>query len=83
MLTRETHQKEGNCGHFNKRSYIMLYTSEIWVWFPPQPQVGKLVVACGWLAVYSSQNLDQLHVLVFNALPTTHRDITCTVLKAT
>ena len=26
---------------------------EAGVWFPAQPQVGKLVVACRWLAVYS------------------------------
>ena len=28
-------------------------TSEAGVWFLAQPQVGKLVVACCWLAVYS------------------------------
>ena len=30
-------------------------TSEAGVWFPAQPQVGKLVVACRWLAVYSTE----------------------------
>ena len=29
--------------------------SEGGVWFPAQPQVGKLVVACHWLAVYSAE----------------------------
>ena len=30
-------------------------TSEAGVRFPAQPQVGKLVVACRWLAVYSTE----------------------------
>ena len=30
-------------------------TSEAEVLFPAQPQVGKLVVACRWLAVYSTE----------------------------
>ena len=30
-------------------------TSEAGVRFPAQPQVGKLVVACGWSAVYSTE----------------------------
>ena len=30
-------------------------TSEIRVRFTAQPQVGKLVVACHWLAVYSAE----------------------------
>ena len=30
-------------------------TSEAGVWFPAQPQVGKLVVACHWSAVYSTE----------------------------
>ena len=55
-------------------------TSEAGGWFPTQPQVGKLVVACCWSAVYST---DELYVLVSSALPTTRRDMTCTVLKAT
>ena len=57
-------------------------TSEAGVRFTALPQVGKLVIACRWSAVYS-KNLDQLYVLVSSALPTTHSDMTCTVLKAT
>ena len=30
-------------------------TSEAGVWFPAWPQVGKLVVACRWLGVYSTE----------------------------
>ena len=30
-------------------------TSESRVWFPAWPQLGKLVVACRWLAVYSTE----------------------------
>ena len=30
-------------------------TSEVRVRFPAQPQVGKLVVACRWLAIYSTE----------------------------
>ena len=30
-------------------------TSETGVQFPAQPQVGKLVVACRWSAVYSTE----------------------------
>ena len=54
-------------------------TSEAGVRFPAWPQVEKLVVVCHWSAVYP----DELKVLVSSALPTTRRDMTCTVLKAT
>ena len=47
------------------------------------PQVGKLVVAYRWSAVYSTEPPNELYVLVSSALPTTRRDMTCTVLKAT
>ena len=57
-------------------------TSEAGVRFPARPQVGKLVVAGRWSAV-TVQNPDELYVLVSSALPTTRRDMTCTVLKAT
>ena len=30
-------------------------TSEIGVWFPAQPKMGKLAVAWRWLAVYSTE----------------------------
>ena len=56
--------------------------SEARVQFPAQPQVGKLVVACRGRQ-FTVQNPDELYVLVSSALPTTHRDMTCTVLKAT
>ena len=55
-------------------------TSEAGVRFPTRPQVGKLVVSCRWSAV---ENPDELYALVSSALPTTRRDMTCTVLKAT
>ena len=55
-------------------------TSEAGVWFPAWPQVGKLVVACRWSGVYSTE---PLYVLVSSALPTTRCDMTCTVLKVT
>ena len=32
---------------------------------------------------FTVQNPNELYVLVSSALPTTHRDMTCTVLKAT
>ena len=54
-------------------------TSEAGVWFPARPQVGKLVVAIG--QQFTVQNLDQLYILVSSALPTTHCDMTYTVLK--
>ena len=49
---------------------LSLPTSEAGVRSPSWPEVGKLVVACRY-------------VLVSSALPTTRRDMTCTVLKAT
>ena len=55
-------------------------TSEAGVQFPARPQVGKLVVACHWSAVLV-QNPNELYVLVSSVLPTTRRDMTCTVLK--
>ena len=57
-------------------------TSEAGVRFLARPQVGKLVVACRWSAVYSTDP-NELYVLVSSALSTTRRDMTCTVLKAT
>ena len=56
-------------------------TSEAGVRSPAWPQVGKLVVACRWSAVYSAEPYE-LYVLVSSALPTTCHDMTCTVLKA-
>ena len=55
-------------------------TSEAGVRFPAQPQVGKLLAVGRQFTV---QNLDELYVLVSSALPTTHGDMTCTVLTVT
>ena len=65
-------------GHGGRVVTLSPPTSE----FLARPQVGKLVVACHWLQ-FTVQNLDQLYVLVSSTLPTTHRDMTCTVLKVT
>ena len=46
----------------------------------PRPYLGKLVVVYQQWAVYST---DQLYVLVPSTHRTIHRDMTCTVLKAT
>ena len=54
-------------------------TSEARVRFPAWPQVGKLVVC----RQFTVQKPNELKVLVSSALPTTRRDMTCTVLKAT
>ena len=59
-----------NGGHGGRVVTLLPPTSEAGVRFLARPQVGKLVVACRWSAVSS-------------ALPTTRRDMTCTVLKAT
>ena len=40
-----------------------------------------LLLAVGWQ--FTVQNPSELYVLVSSALPTTRRDMTCTVLKAT
>ena len=66
-------------GHGGRVLTLSPPASEAGVRSPSQPQVGKLVVACRWSAVYSTEP----SVLVSSALPTTLRDITCTVLKAT
>ena len=59
-------------------------TSEAGVLSPSWPQVGKLVVACYSKArQFTVQIPDELYVLVSSALPTTCRDMTCTVLKVT
>ena len=54
-------------GHGGRVVTLSPPTSEAGVWFPAWPQVGKLVL---------------VYVLVSSALPTTCRDMTCTVLKA-
>ena len=69
-------------GHSGRVVTLSPPTSEARVRFPARPQVGKLVVACCWSAVYSIEP-DELYVQVSSALPTTHHDMTCTVLKAT
>ena len=66
-------------GHGGRVVTFSPSTSEAGVRFLARLQVGKLVVACRWSAVYSTE----LYVLVSSALPTTRRDMTCTVLKAT
>ena len=66
-------------GHSDRVVTLSPPTSEAGVRFPAWPQVGKLVVACHWSAVYSTE----LYVLVSSGLPTTRHDMTCTVLKVT
>ena len=57
-------------------------TSETGVRFPAWRQVGELAVASVGRQ-FTVQNPDELYVLVSSALPTTRRDMTCTVLKVT
>ena len=42
-------------GHGGRVVTLSPPTSEAGVWFPARPQVGKLVVACCWSAVYSTE----------------------------
>ena len=42
-------------GHGGRVATLSPPTSEAMVCFPARPQVGKLVVACRWLAVYSTE----------------------------
>ena len=42
-------------GHGGRVVTLWPPTSEAGVQFPARPQVGKLVVACGWSAVYSTE----------------------------
>ena len=42
-------------GHSGRVVTLSPPTSEAGVRFPARPQVGKLVVACRWLAVYSTE----------------------------
>ena len=46
-------------GHGGRVVALSPPTHEIGVRFPARPQVGKLVVACHWSAVYSIQTLTQ------------------------
>ena len=42
-------------GHGGRVATLSPPTSEAGVRFPARPQVGKLVVACRWSAVYSTE----------------------------
>ena len=42
-------------GHGGRVVILLPPTSEAGVRFPARPQVGKLVVACHWLALYSTE----------------------------
>ena len=42
-------------GHGGRVVTLSPPTSEAGVQFPTQPQVGKLVVACRWSVVYSTE----------------------------
>ena len=42
-------------GHGGRVVTLSPPTSEAWVRSPARPQVGKLVVACRWSAVYSTE----------------------------
>ena len=46
---------ESNRGHGGRAVTLSPPTSEAGVRFPAEPQVGKLVVACRWSAVYSTE----------------------------
>ena len=68
-------------GHGGRVVTLSPPASEARVRFPAWPKVGKLVVvALG--RQFTVQNPDELYVLVSSALPTTCRDMTCTVFKA-
>ena len=86
------HYTQSDCNKFHCIAVMLHYnniminwlsppTSEAGVRFLAWSQVGKLVVGCLWLAVYSTEP-DELYVLVSSVLPTTRCDMTCTVLKA-
>ena len=68
-------------GHGGRLVTLSPPTSEPGVQFRAWAQVGRLVVACVGQQ-FTLQNPDELYVLVSSALPTTRRDMTCTVLKA-
>ena len=42
-------------GHSGRVVKLLPPTSEAGVRFPARPQVGKLVIACRWSAVYSTE----------------------------
>ena len=46
---------KGERGHGGRVVTFSPLTSEAGVRFPARPQVGKLVVACPWSAVYSTE----------------------------
>ena len=75
--------KGGGGGHRGRVATLSPPTSEIGVRIPNRPQVGKLVAACHWSAVYSTEPWHQLYVLVSSAHKTTCHDMTYTVLKVT
>ena len=77
VLSPSTHR-----GHGGRVVTLSPPTSEAGVRFPARPQVGKLVVPSVGRQ-FTVQNPSELYVLVSSALPTTHCDMTCTVLKAT
>ena len=53
---RQAQALDGDLGsHSGRVVTLSPPTSEIGVWFPALPQVGKLVVACRWAAVYSTE----------------------------
>ena len=47
--------KGHNEGHDGRVVTLSPPNSEVGVQFPTLPQVGKLVVACGWSAVYNTE----------------------------
>ena len=42
-------------GHGGRLVTLLPPTSKARVWFTALPQVGKLVITCHWLAVYSTE----------------------------
>ena len=50
-----TYPEGGMRGHGGRVVTLSTTTSEAGVLFPPWPQVGKLLVACRWSAVYSTE----------------------------
>ena len=57
LLTVDARGYSVHCsgGHGGRVVTLSPPTSEVGVRFPAQPQVGKLVVACRWSAVYSTE----------------------------
>ena len=87
LLWVNTNVTETTVGNIFSLIRFCLISSKVSIIYVNRCNIKQNLYSVIWLLAFGRQftvqNPDELYVLVSSALPTTRRDMTCTVLKAT